>query len=87
MQLKNDGKFITFEEGRSSMTFTEYLFHKSLDLNVLVKPAMYELGKLGQAEMLTNYVGNRVTDTKFFKKYPVLTFLLVVALFVLICKI
>jgi len=86
-QLRNQGKTLTFESNNTLIPFSQHLFNNSLDSNLMVLPQLRVIRRVAFYEATTNYVGNKITDTAFFKKHPVLTFFLVVVIVVLICKI
>lgn len=77
-QLRNDGIIITAEKEHSLIPFTQYLFHSTLDNNYFY-PGRQTLIETGIGEAVVNYTGNKITDSSFFKKYPVFTFALAVA--------
>lgn len=80
--LRNEGKFLTFEDSKTLIPLTEYLLHETLDSNYLIRPRFRTVGKMAAAEFGTNYVSNKITETSLFKKYPVLTFCLVMAVII-----
>ncbi|MCM2352866.1 MAG: hypothetical protein NDI63_04555 [Pseudobdellovibrio sp.] len=83
-QLRNEGKTIRFEDGFNEAPLTTLLFDSTYNhSSILTRPSSGLLMNALQTELVTNYVGNKITDTQFFKKYPVLTFFLVVAVVVL----
>lgn len=74
---RNQGKSITFESNDTLIPFTKYVFHKTLDNNFLY-PGRQDLIDMATTEYVVNSIGNKVTDSNFFKKYPLLTFILIV---------
>lgn len=78
--LRNEGKTIHLQDGSNDAPLTTLLFDNTYNhSSFLTRPSPGLLMKLAQVEFATNYVGNKITGTKFFKKYPVLTFFLIVA--------
>ncbi len=83
-QLRNEGKTIRFQDGSNDLPLTTLLFDSTYDHSTfLTRPTPGFLMEVAQVELATNYVGNKISDSKFFKKYPVLTFFLVVAVIML----
>lgn len=82
--LRNEGKTIHFQDGSNDVPLTTLLFDSTYNhSSFLTRPSSGLLINALQIELATNYVGNKITDTNFFKKYPVLTFFLVVAVVVI----
>lgn len=81
-QLRNDGKTIYFDNGTCGLPLTSYVFNATLGNSPLASPSAGMLIQMAQVEIVTNYVGNKIADSKFFKKYPILTFCIVVAVLI-----
>ena len=82
------GKKIQLQDEPSDVPITQLLFDHTYDQSVfLARHTLGFFGQMGEAEIASNYVGNKITDTIFFKKYPVLTFFLIVTVIVLFCMI
>ena len=81
-QLRNDGKNLTFEPDDSLVPFSRYLFHRDDDSNFFPQARLGAIASVARYEAASNLIGNKIADTKFFKKYPILTFCIVVAVIV-----
>lgn len=81
--LRNEGKTIYLDNGTSDIPFTNFIFDETLNHSTfLTTPSAGTLVKIAQVELVTNYVGNKIADSKFFKKYPILTFCIVITVLV-----
>lgn len=81
-QLRQNGKTLTFESNDSLVPFSQYLFHRDDYSNLFPRARMRAIVSVARYEAASNLIGNKIADTKFFKKYPILTFCIVVAVIV-----
>lgn len=86
-QKRNDGKTLYFESYTSNMPMTDMVVDQTNDHSTfLTRPSRLMVGRMGVGEIMTNLALNKITDTHFFKKYPLITFILVVIFLVIYFK-
>ncbi|WP_409477321.1 hypothetical protein [Pseudobdellovibrio sp. HCB154] len=83
-ESRKDVKKIQLQEEASDVPITQLIFDQTYDRSVhLARHSLGLFAEMGMIEIGSNYAGNKITDTNFFKKYPILTFFLIVAVIIL----